>query len=79
MLSGHGGVVIGSEMSGGVKRVAISNCVFDGTNAGIRLKASRGRGGVVEDIRVDNIVMKNIEEMPLSSTYFMTVYRKWSL
>ena len=61
MLSGHGGVVIGSEMSGGVKRVAISNCVFDGTNAGIRLKASRGRGGVVEDIRVDNIVMKNIQ------------------
>ena len=60
MLSGHGGVVIGSEMSGGVKRVAISNCVFDGTDAGIRLKASRGRGGVVEDIRVDNIVMKNI-------------------
>lgn len=60
MLSGHGGVVIGSEMSGGVKKVVISNCVFDGTDAGIRLKASRGRGGVVEDIRVDNIVMKNI-------------------
>lgn len=60
MLSGHGGVVIGSEMSGGVKKVTISNCVFDGTDAGIRLKASRGRGGVVEDIRVNNIVMKNI-------------------
>ena len=62
MLSGHGGVVIGSEMSGGVKRIAISNCVFDGTDAGIRLKASRGRGGVVEDIRVDNIVMRNIQK-----------------
>lgn len=60
ILSGHGGVVIGSEMSGGVKKVVISNCIFDGTDAGIRLKASRGRGGVVEDIRVDNIVMKNI-------------------
>ncbi len=60
MLAGHGGVVIGSEMSGGVKRVTISNCVFDGTNAGIRLKASRGRGGVVEQIRVDNIVMNDI-------------------
>lgn len=46
---------------GRCKRIAISNCVFDGTNAGIRLKASRGRGGVVEDIRVDNIVMKNIQ------------------
>ncbi len=60
ILSGHGGVVIGSEMSGGVKKLTISNCVFDGTDAGIRLKSARGRGGVVEDIRVNNIVMKNI-------------------
>lgn len=62
MLSGHGGVVIGSEMSGGIKKVTISNCVFDGTDRGIRIKSARGRGGVVEDIRVDNIVMKNIKE-----------------
>jgi polygalacturonase len=61
MLSGHGGVVIGSEMSGGVKKVAISNCVFHGTDAGIRLKSARGRGGVVEEIRVDNIVMNDIQ------------------
>ena len=61
MLSGHGGVVIGSEMSGGVKKLTIANCVFHGTNAGIRLKAARGRGGVVEEIRVDNIVMNNIQ------------------
>ncbi|MBN1925517.1 MAG: right-handed parallel beta-helix repeat-containing protein, partial [Prolixibacteraceae bacterium] len=60
MLDGHGGVVIGSEMSGGVKRVTISNCVFEGTDRGIRLKTMRGRGGTVEDIRVSNIVMKNI-------------------
>ncbi|KAA6328962.1 Polygalacturonase [termite gut metagenome] len=62
MLSGHGGVVIGSEMSGGVKKVTISNCVFNGTDAGIRLKASRGRGGVVEEVRVDNIVMNDIQK-----------------
>lgn len=62
MLSGHGGVVIGSEMSGGVKKVTISNCVFNGTDAGIRLKSSRGRGGVVEEIRVDNIVMNDIQK-----------------
>ncbi|MFM6976515.1 MAG: glycoside hydrolase family 28 protein [Sphingobacteriaceae bacterium] len=61
MLSGHGGVVIGSEMSGGVKKIVISNCVFDGTDRGIRIKTARGRGGVVEDIRVDNIIMKNIK------------------
>lgn len=62
MLSGHGGVVIGSEMSGGVKNIVISNCVFDGTDRGIRIKTTRGRGGAVEDIRVDNIIMKNIRE-----------------
>ncbi|KDN56687.1 glycoside hydrolase family 28 protein [Flavobacterium seoulense] len=60
MLAGHGGVVIGSEMSGGVKNVAISNCVFDGTDAGIRMKSARGRGGVVENIMISNIVMRNI-------------------
>ena len=52
MLSGHGGVVIGSEMSGGVKNITISNCVFDGTDRGIRIKTTRGRGAAVEDIRV---------------------------
>jgi polygalacturonase len=60
MLSGHGGVVIGSEISGSVRKVAISNCIFDGTDRGIRIKATRGRGGVVEDIRVNNVVMNNI-------------------
>lgn len=62
MLNGHGGVVIGSEMSGGIKKVTITNCVFDGTDRGIRIKAARGRGGVVEDIRVSNIVMNNIKQ-----------------
>ena len=62
MLAGHGGVVIGSEMSGSVRKVTISNCVFDGTDRGIRIKSTRGRGGVVEDIRVSNIVMSNIKQ-----------------
>ncbi len=65
MLSGHGGVVIGSEMSGGVKKISISNCIFDGTDRGIRIKTARGRGGVVEDIRVDNIIMKNIRDQAI--------------
>ena len=60
MLSGHGGVVIGSEVSGSVRKVTITNCVFDGTDRGIRLKSSRERGGIVEEIRISNIVMKNI-------------------
>jgi polygalacturonase len=62
MLRGHGGVVIGSEMSGGVRNVAISNCVFDGTDRGIRLKSTRGRGGTIENVRASNIVMRHIRE-----------------
>lgn len=60
MLRGHGGVVIGSEMSGNVKRIAITNCVFEGTDRGIRIKTMRGRGGVIEDVLVSNIVMNNM-------------------
>ncbi len=60
LARGHGGVVIGSEMSGGVRNVVISNCVFIGTDRGIRMKSRRGRGGSVEDIRVSNLVMNDV-------------------
>ncbi|MFD1956298.1 glycoside hydrolase family 28 protein [Paenibacillus thailandensis] len=60
MVHGHGGVVIGSEMSGDVRNVVISNCVFKRTDRGIRLKSRRGRGGTVEDIRVSNVVMEDV-------------------
>jgi polygalacturonase len=60
MLHGHGGVVMGSEMSGGVRNIAISNCVFSGTDRGIRLKSRRGRGNAIEDLRVDNIIMDEV-------------------
>jgi polygalacturonase len=57
---GHGGVVIGSEASGGVHSVVITNCIFNGTDRGIRLKSRRGRGGLVEDVRASNIVMNGV-------------------
>ena len=60
MVHGHGGVVLGSEMSGSIRRVSISSCVFDGTDRGIRFKSRRGRGGVVEDISATGIVMHNV-------------------
>ncbi len=60
MLHGHGGVVIGSEIAGDVRNVTISNSLFLGTDRGIRIKARRGRGGIVEDIRVNNILMKHV-------------------
>ena len=60
MVHGHGGVVLGSEMSGCIRRVSISSCVFDGTDRGIRIKSRRGRGGAVEDVSVTGIVMHNV-------------------
>jgi DNA sulfur modification protein DndE len=57
---GHGGFVIGSEMSGGVRNLYVNNCTFLGTDIGLRFKSTRGRGGVVENIYVSNISMINI-------------------
>ena len=57
---GHGGFVVGSEMSGGVKNISVSNCQFLGTDVGLRFKSTRGRGGVVENIFIKNIDMINI-------------------
>ena len=57
---GHGGFVVGSEMSGGVENIRVSNCRFIGTDVGLRFKSTRGRGGVVKDIWCDHIYMKDI-------------------
>jgi len=56
----HGGFVIGSEMSGGARNIFVSNCTFIGTDIGLRFKTTRGRGGVVENIFIKNINMKDI-------------------
>ena len=60
VFQGHGGFVVGSEMSGGVRNVSVSNCEFLGTDVGLRFKSNRGRGGVVENIYIHNIYMLNI-------------------
>ena len=63
---GHGGFTIGSEMSGGVRNIRVNNCVFIGTDIGLRFKTQRGRGGVVEKIYVSNIRMTNISTDAIS-------------
>jgi len=60
VFQGHGGFVVGSEMSGGVKNISVNNCQFLGTDVGLRFKAGRGRGGIVENIYINNINMFNI-------------------
>lgn len=56
----HGGFTIGSEMSGGVKNIFAKNLTFNGTDCGLRFKSVRGRGGVVENIWMEDIRMNNI-------------------
>lgn len=60
VLHGHGGFVVGSEMSGGVKNIYVADCTFLGTDVGLRFKSTRGRGGVVEGIHIHNINMIDI-------------------
>ena len=57
---GHGGFVVGSEMSGGVENIVVRDCRFIGTDVGLRFKSTRGRGGLVKDIWCDHIYMKDI-------------------
>ena len=68
----HGGFVIGSEMSGGARNIFVSNCTFIGSDIGLRFKTTRGRGGVVENIFIKNISMKDIvHEAILFDMYYM--------
>ncbi len=60
MVHGHGGVVIGSEASGDVRNVTVSNCVFQDTDRGIRLKTRRRRGGRMEKLTFSNILMDRV-------------------
>lgn len=70
VLHGHGGFVVGSEMSGGVKNIYVDNCTFMGTDVGLRFKSTRGRGGVVENIHISNINMINIPNEALIFNLF---------
>ena len=57
MKNGHGGVVIGSEISGGCKNVFAHDCVMDSPNLDrvLRIKTNSCRGGVIENINVRDI------------------------
>lgn len=72
VYNSHGGFVIGSEMSGGAKNIFVDDCTFVGSDIGLRFKTTRGRGGVVENIYINNINMKGIPgEAILFDMYYM--------
>lgn len=72
MKEGHGGVVIGSEISGGVKNVFIENCKMDSPNLerALRFKTNSIRGGVIENIYARNISVGEVSEAVIKVDYY---------
>ena len=71
MKEGHGGVVIGSEISGGVKNVFAENCSMSSPNLdrAIRIKTNSLRGGTIENIFVRNIEVGEVKEAVLTINF----------
>jgi len=76
MIDGHGGVVIGSEMSAGVTNVFVENCVMDSPNLdrAIRIKTNSKRGGVVDGVYVRNLEVGQVKEAVLKINMFYATY-----
>lgn len=71
---GHGGVVIGSEMSGGVRNVLVEDCEFVGTDNGLRIKSNKSRGGFVEDITYRKIKMRGVKQDAIQISVVYNAY-----
>ena len=67
MKNGHGGVVVGSEISGGCQNVYAHDCVMDSPNLDrvLRIKTNSCRGGIIENINVRNITVGQCGEAVL--------------
>lgn len=76
MIDGHGGVVIGSEISAGVRNVFVENCIMDSPNLdrAIRIKTNSKRGGVIENVYVRNIEVGQVKEAVLKINMFYGIY-----
>ncbi|WP_374173082.1 glycoside hydrolase family 28 protein [Flavobacterium tructae] len=76
MIDGHGGVVIGSEISAGVNNVFVEDCVMDSPNLdrAIRIKTNSKRGGVIENVFVRNLEVGTVKECVLKLNMFYNVY-----
>ncbi len=71
-LHGHG-MSIGSETAGGVWNLIVTNCTFNGTTSGIRIKSARGKGGLVENLVYTDITMTNVDYPIYLTSYYPKV------
>jgi hypothetical protein len=72
MKAGHGGVVIGSETTGGTRNVFAENCIMDDPNLDrvLRLKTNSVRGGFIENVYMRNVTVGQVKESILHIYYF---------
>jgi polygalacturonase len=70
LLRGHGGIVFGSESAAGIRNVTVTNCIFRGTDRGVRFKSRRGRGGTIEDVRISNLIMREVRCPLVMNLYY---------
>jgi polygalacturonase len=72
MKNGHGGIVIGSEMSGGIRNVYTENCTMDSPNLDrvLRIKTNATRGGFIENVFMRNIKAGQVAEAVIKIDYF---------
>lgn len=72
MLAGHGGVVFGSESSGGINNVIVEQCRFIQTDRGLRIKTRRGRGniGSIDNVSFNNIIMDGVKTPFVINMYY---------
>jgi polygalacturonase len=73
--TGGSGLAIGSEVAAGVRDVVMSDCVIQGSMEGLHIRAPRGRGGVVENIRVTNVVLEDVAKVAVQVTNFFDSIR----
>ncbi len=72
MRDGHGGVVIGSEMTGGARSIFAEDCMMDSPNLerALRIKTNSVRGGIVENIYLRNITIGQVAEAVLKINFY---------
>jgi polygalacturonase len=68
-VHGHG-MSIGGQTPGGLRHLTVRDCTFESTDAGIRMKAARGSGGLVEDCLYENLTMKDVKMAIDISSYY---------